>query len=302
MLAFRRRRAFTLIELLVVISVISLLVSILLPALAGAREAARTAACQSTLRSIVQASASYLTDNKEWIPHGTNSPWYDDYKGVNGVWYNTSNAYFSYYAPRVNQVRHVVGIGQLMFESYMPERKEAFACPQSSLREDAGYNFATVDIDTQFPEAGYASYTSGLNPASNNYYRTQLTSSSSGTLSTTYSIRGPMVRITELRANTSWPGISTNPTSGYWGSSLQSPSEWSFFADHEQARQTIISIVGTAPGASPVGYWGRLHKAGFNVAFADGHVRMWEDSDRSTVWALPNVRNYGSGWAMPIFD
>ncbi len=60
--------AFTLVELLVVIGIIALLISILLPALNRARDAANTIACQANLRSIGQATAIYLSENKGAIP------------------------------------------------------------------------------------------------------------------------------------------------------------------------------------------------------------------------------------------
>ncbi len=69
----RSYRGFTLIELLVVVAIIALLISILLPSLGRAREQAKVAKCLSNLRSLMQATYSYLLEWQDTFPFVVNT-------------------------------------------------------------------------------------------------------------------------------------------------------------------------------------------------------------------------------------
>lgn len=63
-----RKKGFTLIELLVVIAIIAILAAILFPVFAKAREAARKSTCQSNMKQIGTALATYMSDNSSTLP------------------------------------------------------------------------------------------------------------------------------------------------------------------------------------------------------------------------------------------
>lgn len=76
----QHRLAFTLIELLVVIAVIAVLMGILMPALRRAKEQARKSACQSNMRQIGVAIATYESSTN--FDFRTSKKWY--WGGGNG--------------------------------------------------------------------------------------------------------------------------------------------------------------------------------------------------------------------------
>ncbi len=131
------RAGFTLIELLVVISIIALLVALLLPALSQARTAARRAECASNQRQIFIATATYATDNRDYLP-GCSA-----FQCVHGADYMTSySAYPWEFAdtdfwmstpilpPGVvwSQTVRWYGVGVLIGQRYLPPTS-VVACP-----------------------------------------------------------------------------------------------------------------------------------------------------------------------------
>jgi prepilin-type processing-associated H-X9-DG protein len=65
----RAPRAFTLIELLVVVSIIIALLAILLPGMKGAFDATHRAVCQSNIKQVALANASYAGDHEGHYPN-----------------------------------------------------------------------------------------------------------------------------------------------------------------------------------------------------------------------------------------
>lgn len=86
---FRNRAAFTLLELLVVIGVIGLLAAMLLPAIAAVVQGTRRTSCQSNLRQLGTALASFHTTHQRW-PAGAESREYPTSPGHPHTYYRWS--------------------------------------------------------------------------------------------------------------------------------------------------------------------------------------------------------------------
>ena len=149
-------RAFTLIELLVVISIIALLIGILLPALGAARRAAQAAVCLGNERSLGQAVAAYVTDERNFLP-GPNT---------SGAYLRQNNAYQS---NRPNEpvqswdwisptLGNAIGFSSDPVARYRDIFQTEFKCPANDLFYDAKYTGPDIGIDpTSLPVSSYTS-------------------------------------------------------------------------------------------------------------------------------------------------
>ncbi len=154
----RRTVGFTLIELLVVISIIALLIGILLPALGAARRAAQAAVCLGHERGLGQAVASYVTDERNFLPGPNTSGAY--------LWQN--NAYRS---TRPNEpvqswdwisptLGNAIGFSSNPIERYKDIFQTEFKCPANDLSYDWQYRGGSLGIDAK--SLSVSSYTSPM--------------------------------------------------------------------------------------------------------------------------------------------
>ena len=283
----RKAQAFTLIELLVVIAIIAILASLLLPALGEARDSARLATCTSVLRGITQCNAMYSGDYDDFSIHGADmgafwggdtgygwrlmptpifdDDWYDSTCGIEAR--NTHGG-----------CQNICHVGQLMLGGYLPDANaRVIGCPQADRREDKGLyyqNVSLASLTVPFPP-GVSGNCTAQNLKAN--WRADAYSGNPGYayLRTTYVVRGPLFTSKDV-----------------------TPAECALLADHEAARQELIGLVPV--GESPLLGWSRVHKAGLNVGYLDGHVRLFPDLDRRRTYWAGQARYYGNGYALYI--
>lgn len=299
-LSFQREAGFTLVEILVVITLVILLIALLLPSLAKARELSRNLGCVTTLRGMIQATASYAADSDGLLPAGIPHPSYGP-ELVVGYMSSKPSRGGPYYVGSTVSPR-LAHVGYLMNGDYLPENYRAWTCPQASSREDRGYN--TNMVPSLMPSmwngvigsTSHVSYIRGLNPLDSLYYKKAAVFGETNLMST-YNIRGTpnAMKIHDLQK---WD-IAGHP-SGVPRITVPD-SKYAFFFDREQACNSSPSQLSSVyprvgSSVSPVPGWGRVHIKGINVAYMDGHVELFLDEDRSiTYWGNgADVPSYGN--------
>ena len=274
------RRAFTLVELLVVIGMVVVVCSLVIPAARAKEDDDNLAKCTRTLKTIMASSSMYAVDKKEFLPSGTNSPW------VKGELIGSSAYMSTVYKPG-----HFVGVGQLMAGDYLEEKQEAIACPQTARREDKGYNTnTTCPLLSYGADPTDASLVRGLSRDSGaNYYRNLVKTEAQTAYYSTYGVRGPALKLSAIKKKVGKDEITLKPALAAW------------FLDYEAANQKLVKEV-REQGKKVITAWGRVHPAGINTAYADGHVQMFADEDREKIYAFGEVCNYGTAMAVEYFD
>ncbi len=293
------RRGFTLVELLVVISIIGILISLLLPAVQAAREAARIMQCQNRLKQIALACQNYESTFRELPGYGGErggfliTPFADRRPSTTagGTWISQAMPFLEQpeLARQIGSLARLATVTptervQQSVQSplatlHCPSRRDAKAYPllspyrerygESGARTDYAMNGGPAEIDHEATpnrrEAPAIKLTGdGVWVLGS---RTKLNRLRDG-LSQTYLVGEKAMDLDKLDTGDGFGDRS--PLAGYHGVSISSHS-YVRYAARAPKRDHASNCLECHD-------FGSIHSAGWNVAFADGHVAMMDYS------------------------
>lgn len=277
----KRRSAFTLIELLVVVAIIAVLISILLPSLGKARENAKLAVCASRMRGWSQGFQVYAGNYDGALPYDTASANTGADVGTRGMGtWNNMGLWFN----GVGQISAGVAYWDLVSQNQtngkpLPKAGDnsVFICPSAG---DAGVGNPAVDqvVNGYFQTYGWSladdgvTYTAGImHPALICYGMNA-------------KIRNIDYDYHPSATNTRPPATRQKANDVNKLSRLEPPASCVLLAEkrinpNELPSTDINYGVALTPNATDPTRFTARHKKGGNIAFADGHVSWFLNSD-----------------------